>query len=83
MLIAFCEASMKPRSGKDFTESCETNKGPPQGDSISGVVFNIAFCLRMLSDIGSELIKNNLNIKYSYIKVSFPPTEMTFPHKVK
>ena len=62
--------------GKDFTESLETNKGSPQGDSTSSAFFKIAF-KNAVRDLHSEL-KNNPNNERSYSKVTFLPAEITY-----
>ena len=66
------ETSTTLHSGKDITESFQTNKGSPQGDAISGVFFNIEF-ENALRDLRNVLNKNNPNIEHSSSKVSFLP----------
>ena len=54
-----------------------TNKASPQGDAISGVLFNIAF-KNALTDQKSEINKSNPTIKHNYSKVNFLPTEKIY-----
>ena len=72
--ILLSETRMTVRFGTEFAETLKTNKGSPQGDSISGVFFNVAF-EHALRDLRAEMNKNSPCIEHNYSRKTptFPP----------
>jgi hypothetical protein len=70
---------MTLRFGTEFSETFETNKGSPKGDSISGgVFFNVAF-EHALRDLRAEMNKSTPSIEHDYCrKTSTLPPELTY-----